>query len=571
MARKRGGGGSGLRLRPSPKGREVDNAAHADIQRLLGDRPRRADLLIEHLHLLQDAFGHISARHLAALAWEMGLAESEVYEVATFYHHFDVVKEGETAPPALTVRVCESISCHLAGAGRLLKQLQAMDLGDVRVIPAPCVGRCQHAPVAVVGTNPIDDATPDAVAGAVAHGESQPKMPAALPYREYRAGGGYDTLAACVSGRTAIDDAIAVIEASGLRGLGGAGFPNAKKLGFVRAQPAPRIVAVNADEGEPGTFKDRYCLETDPHRVLEGMLIAAWAVGADDCIFYLRDEYAAARNLLVREIRALEADPPCRLPRIHLRRGAGAYICGEESSLIESIEGKRGEPRLRPPFPAQFGVFGRPTLVDNVETLFWLRDILEHGAEAFVSRGKPGHKGARFFSVSGRVKQPGVYLAPNGVTVRQLIDEYAGGVLDGHSLYGFLPGGASGGILPASLADDALDFDVLAKHGAFIGSAAIVILSDQDRAMDAAHNLMQFFAHESCGKCTPCRVGTAKAAALMASSRWDLPLLNELSDCMMDASICGLGQAAPNPYRSVVRFFPHELNGVAAERGASHE
>jgi formate dehydrogenase len=501
----------------------------------------------------------------------MGLAESEVYEVATFYHHFDVVKEGEPAPPALTVRVCESISCHLAGASRLLEKLQSMDLGDVRVIPAPCVGRCQHAPVAVVGTNPIDDATPDAVARAVAHGESHPKMPAALTYREYRAGGGYDTLAACVSGRTAIDDAIAVIEASGLRGLGGAGFPNARKLGFVRAQPAPRIVAVNADEGEPGTFKDRYCIETDPHRVLEGMLIAAWAVGADDCIFYLRDEYAAARNLLVREIRALEADPPCRLPRIHLRRGAGAYICGEESSLIESIEGKRGEPRLRPPFPAQFGVFGRPTLVDNVETLFWLRDILEHGPEAFASRGKTGHKGARFFSVSGRVKQPGVYLAPNGVTVRQLIDEYAGGMLAGQKLYGFLPGGASGGILPASLADDALDFDVLAKHGAFIGSAAIVILSDQDRAMDAAHNLMQFFAHESCGKCTPCRVGTAKAATLMASPRWNLPLLNELSDCMMDASICGLGQAAPNPYRSVVRFFAHELNGAAAERGAAHE
>ena len=571
MARKRGGGGSGLRLRPSPKGREVDNAAHADVQRLLGDRPRRADLLIEHLHLLQDAIGHISARHLAALAWEMGLAESEVYEVATFYHHFDVVKEGETAPPVLTVRVCESISCHLAGASQLLEQLQTMELGDVRVIPAPCVGRCQHAPVAVVGTNPIDDATPDNVARAVANGESQPKMPAAITYREYRAGGGYDTLAACVSGRTTIDDAIAAIEASGLRGLGGAGFPNAKKLGFVRAQPAPRIVAVNADEGEPGTFKDRYCLETDPHRVLEGMLIAAWAVGADDCIFYLRDEYAAARLLLVREIRALEADPPCRLPRIHLRRGAGAYICGEESSLIESIEGKRGEPRLRPPFPAQFGVFGRPTLVDNVETLFWLRDILEHGPEAFASRGKPGHKGARFFSVSGRVKQPGVYLAPNGVTARQLIDEYAGGMLAGHTLYGFLPGGASGGILPASLADDALDFDVLAKHGAFIGSAAIVILSDKDRAMDAAHNLMQFFAHESCGKCTPCRAGTAKAATLMASRHWNLPLLNELSDCMMDASICGLGQAAPNPYRSVVRFFAHELNGAAAEREASHE
>ncbi len=570
MARKRGGGGSGLRLRPTPKGREVDRAAHADVQRLLGDRPRRADLLIEHLHLIQDSLGHISARHLAALADEMDLAQSEVYEVATFYHHFDIVKEGEAAPPGLTVRVCESVSCHMAGADALLRTLRSMDLGDVRVIPAPCVGRCDHAPVAVIGRNPVDDATSDTVAAAVARAETEPALPRAIPYRTYRSTGGYSVLTSCVSGQIAVDDTIAAIEAAGLRGLGGAGFPNARKLGFVRAQPAPRIVAVNADEGEPGTFKDRHCLETDPHRLLEGMLIAAWAVGADDCFFYLRDEYAAARLLLTREIAALEADPPCELPRIHLRRGAGAYICGEESSLIESIEGKRGEPRLRPPFPAQFGVFGRPTLVDNVETLFWLRDILEYGPDSFASRGLAGHKGVRYFSVSGRVRNPGVYLAPNGVSARQLIDDHAGGMMDGHTLYGFLPGGASGGILPASLADQPLDFDVLAKHGAFIGSAAIVVLSEHDRATDVAHNLMHFFAHESCGKCTPCRVGTAKATTLMAKPRWDLPLLDELSACMMDASICGLGQAAPNPYRSVVRFFPHELNGFVA-RESAHE
>ncbi len=562
MAKKTRGRGSGrIKLRPAPKGREVDSAAHADVVRLLGDRPRRADLLIEHLHLFQDAFGHLSAPHMTALAFEMGMAPAEVYEVASFYHHFDIVKESESPPPGLTIRVCESISCHLTGAGTLQRSLEKLGLDDVRIIPAPCVGRCDRAPVAVVGRNPVDHATPERVQAIAARGEREPAVPDAIAYDEYRKSGGYATLAACVEGRRTVDDVLAELEASGLRGLGGAGFPTFRKIGFVRNEPAPRIVVVNADEGEPGTFKDRHVMETDPHRMLEGMLIAAWLVEAEDAYIYLRDEYAAARVLLEREIAALVADPPCALPRIHMRRGAGAYICGEESSLIESLEGKRGEPRLRPPFPAQFGAFGRPTLMNNVETLFWFRDILEHGGEAFASRGTAGRKGVRYFSVSGRVKKPGVYLAPNGVTTRQLIDEHAGGMLPGHTLYGFLPGGASGGILPASLADDPLDFDVLAKHGAFIGSAAIVVLSDQDRAADAAHNLMHFFAHESCGKCTPCRVGCTKSEQLMAQPKWDVPLLEELAVCMMDASICGLGQAAPNPMRSVVRFFPQELGG----------
>ena len=546
-------------LRPAPKGRTVDPAAHAEVAGLLGDSPRRADLLIEHLHRIQDAFGCLGTAHLTALAHEMGMTPAEVFEVASFYHHFDIVKDGESPPARVTVRVCESIACALAGSDLLLESIRRLGLDDVRVLPAPCVGRCDRAPVAVVGRNPIDRASPDEVAAAVADGRVEPVVPPAIGLAEYRASGGYATLLDCVQGRRTLDDVVREMEASGLRGLGGAGFPTFRKFGFVRAYPKPRVLAVNADEGEPGTFKDRFCMESDPHRVLEGMLIAAWAVEADDIYFYLRDEYAAIRALLAREIAALEADPPCPLPRIHLRRGAGAYICGEETSLIESIEGKRGEPRLRPPFPAEFGVFGRPTLVNNVETLGWLREILEKGGEAFASRGIGGRKGVRYWSVSGRVKKPAVVLAPNGVTVRQLIDDYAGGMLDDHELYAFLPGGASGGILPASLADEPLDFDILAKHGSFVGSAAIVVLSQHDTAREAARNIMHFFAHESCGKCTPCRVGTAKSEILMSRPKWDLPLLNELSQCMADASICGLGQAAPNPVRSVMRFFPGEL------------
>jgi formate dehydrogenase len=548
-------------LRPTPKGREVDPDALAEVRRLLADAPRRADLLIEHLHLIQDAHGCLSAAHLTALAREMSLAPAEVYEVATFYHHFDVVKEGQATPPAITVRVCESVSCHLAGAGTLLEACRKAAGDNVRVIPAPCVGRCDRAPVAVVGQNPIDRATLATVGAAVVAKRTTAVPPPYTQYAAYRAEGGYETLLTCRSGLRSVEDVIAVVRSAGIRGLGGAGFPVAQKWEFVRREPGPRIVAINADEGEPGTFKDRHCMETAPHRVLEGALISAWAVGADDLFIYLRDEYAACRDILTREIAALYRDPPCELPRMHLRRGAGAYICGEESSLIESIEGKRGEPRLRPPFPAQVGIFGRPTLVHNVETVYWIRTIIEDGADEWNSLGRPDHPGSRFFSVSGRVRNPGVYLAPNGITARELI-EYAGGMQDGHEFYGYLPGGASGGILPASLGNVPLDFRSLEEYGCFIGSAAIVVFSNRDRARDVAQNLMHFFAHESCGKCTPCRVGTAKAALLMRESQWQLPLLNDLADVMIDASICGLGQAAPNPLRSVQRFFADELSDL---------
>jgi formate dehydrogenase beta subunit len=555
--RKRGGGG--LSLRPAPKGREVEPSAHEQVVRALGDEPRRRDLLIEHLHRIQDAYGHLSAAHLTALAAEMRITMAEVYEVASFYHHFDIVKDGASPPPAVTVRVCESISCHLAGSDALLADVRARLGEDVRVLAAPCIGQCDGAPAAAVGRRVLRNARTSDISEAVAANHIDEVVPSYVDYGAYRANGGYATYASCVSGARGVADVIAHVEASGLRGLGGAGFPTARKWQFVRNEPGPRLAVLNADEGEPGTFKDRFCFETDPHRIIEGLLIAAWIVEASDVFIYLRDEYAAARTILTRELDALHANPPGTLPAIHLRRGAGAYICGEETSLIESIEGKRGEPRLRPPFPAQWGAFGRPTLVQNVETVFWLREILEHEPARFADSGTNGRSGKRYFSVSGRVTNPGVHLAPNGVTVRQLI-ELAGGMTAGHELYAYLPGGASGGILPASLADEPLDFDVLAKHGCFIGSAAIVVLSNHDSARDAARNLMHFFAHESCGKCTPCRSGTAKSVALLGAKRWDLPLLDELGTAMADASICGLGQAAPNPVRCVQKFFAQELD-----------
>jgi len=548
------------RKRQAPRGRGVDPGALEEVQRLLGSEPRRRDLLIEHLHKIQDSFGHLSAAHLAALAQEMRLAQTEVFEVASFYHHFDIVKEGEAVPPALTVRVCDGLSCEMAGAQDLLARLPQLLGNDVRVIAAPCIGRCEQAPAVAVGQNPVANATCDAVVAKVSANATRHLPEGHIDHAAYQATDGYALLKQCVSGQRDVESVITTLEDSGLRGLGGAGFPAGRKWRIVRAEAGPRLMAVNIDEGEPGTFKDRVLLERDPHRFLEGMLIAAWAVSIDRIYIYLRDEYHGCRALLETELEKLKAHPPtAAMPEIHLRRGAGAYICGEESAMIESIEGKRGLPRLRPPYVAQVGLFGRPTLEHNFETLYWVRELVEKGGAWFAAHGRNGRKGLRSFSVSGRVKEPGVKLAPAGITVQQLIDEYCGGMQDGHTFYAYLPGGASGGMLPATMNDIPLDFDTLQPYGCFIGSAAVIVLSDHDTAVDAARNMMRFFKHESCGQCTPCRSGTAKALALIEQPHWDVELLADLSTVMRDASICGLGQAAPNPVDCVVKYFPQEL------------
>lgn len=600
------------RRRGQLKGRQPDDAAREQVRALIGPGPHRRDRLIELLHLLNDAHRGLHEAHLVALAAELRLSMAEVYEVASFYHHFEVVREGET-PAAITVRVCDGLSCAMAGAQALLDQLPALLGREVRVIPAPCVGRCEQAPVAVVGQAPVLRADAAAVqaacaAGTVQHPAAQVDAvfdpaasapcaithgqedvaPATVGYAAYRARGGYALAAAVVNGEEDTEAVLKAMEDSGLRGLGGAGFPAGRKWRIVRDQPAPderraapsesppsggsparsagpgggKLMAVNIDEGEPGTFKDRTYLERDPHRFLEGVLIAAQVVGIESVYLYLRDEYHGARAILQRALADLVADPPCPLPAIELRRGAGAYVCGEESAMIESIEGKRGEPRLRPPYIAQVGLFGRPTLEHNFETLYWVRDIVQRGPAWFSGFGRNGRKGLRSFSVSGRVREPGVKLAPAGIKLRELIDEYCGGMAEGHTLYGYLPGGASGGILPAHLADVPLDFDTLQPHGSFIGSAAVVVLGQHDRARDAALNAMRFFEHESCGQCTPCRVGTGKAAALMQADTWDAATLDDLATVMVDASICGLGQAAPNPMRSVMKYFAHEVEGA---------
>ena len=557
-SRNRGGGGR-RRAPRTPKGRQVDPQALEQIRALLGDRDRRRDLLIEHLHLIQDHYGHLSAAHLAALAAEMRLALTEVYEVATFYAHFDVVKESETPPPAVTVRVCDSLSCALRGAERLLAELPNKLGPGVRVVRAPCMGACDRAPVCAVGHVQVMQADAGKVAATAARPPHAHVYPTPTAFDAYCRDGGYALLKSCLDGKRSRDEIIKIVSDAGLRGLGGAGFPTGRKWSLVRAEPAPRLFAVNADEGEPGTFKDRFYLERDPHRFIEGMLIAAWVVEAPDTYVYIRDEYPEVRLLLAQEIAKVELAGLAKHSRIHLRRGAGAYICGEESAMIESIEGKRGLPRHRPPYVAQVGLFGRPTLEQNVETLFWVRDIVEHGVDWFTSQGRHERKGFRSFSVSGRVKNPGVKLAPAGVTARELIDEFCGGMAEGHVFKGYLPGGASGGILPASMADIPLDFGTLEKYGCFVGSHAVVILSDQDDMKAVALNLMKFFEDESCGQCTPCRVGTEKAAQLMAKGPWNTALLDELSVLMRDASICGLGQAAPNPLLCVVKYFPDEL------------
>ena len=583
-----------IRKKSRLKGRQADDASLQQVRALVGMAPHRRDLLIEHLHKLNDAYRCLHDRHLVALAKEMNIPMAEVYEVATFYHHFEVVRadgNNDGKAPGLTVRVCDGLSCEMAGAKDLLARLPSL-LGnqDVRVISAPCIGRCEQAPAALVHQHPVPFATAEAIVSlinqaAALHPAAQAATdfiasdyseksisplehlhhvaPAYVGYEAYRANGGYALAASVHTDDASTEPTIQAMEDSGLRGLGGAGFPAGRKWRIVRDQPAPRLMAVNIDEGEPGTFKDRTYLERDPHRFLEGLLVAARVVGIDACYIYLRDEYHGCRAILETEIAKLQANPPCPLPHIELRRGAGAYICGEESAMIESIEGKRGEPRMRPPYIAQVGLFGRPTLEHNFETLYWVRDIIEKGPQWFSGFGRNGRKGLRSFSVSGRVKHPGVKLAPAGISVQELIDEYCGGMLDGHTLYAYLPGGASGGILPASLKDVPLDFDTLQPHGSFIGSAAVVVLGQNDRARDAALNMMRFFEHESCGQCTPCRVGTAKAAKLMQSQKWDNETLEDLSQVMTDASICGLGQAAPNPIRCVQKYFPHEIGGNA--------
>jgi formate dehydrogenase len=546
------------------KGRQASGPALEEVRALIGEPPtngHRRDLLIEHLHVLNDHFKGLFERHMVALAAEMRLPVVEVFEVASFYHHFEILKDDQDAP-RITVRVCDSLSCSLAGSDSLLRQLQN-DLLDVKVVPVPCLGRCEQAPAAQVGQQAVAPATVETVAQCVALDQTAPNaLPDAIRLDAYLQTDGYQLAQQVASGQRDVESVIQVLESSGLRGLGGAGFPAGRKWRIVRNQPGPRLMAVNIDEGEPGTFKDRTCLEADPHRFLEGVLIAASVVGCEAVYIYLRDEYHEARVLLTQELAALQAKPPCALPRIELRRGAGAYICGEESAMIESIEGKRGEPRMRPPYIAEVGLFGRPTLEHNFETLFWVRELIEQGADSFASQGRHGRQGLRRFSVSGRVKHPGVKLAPAGITLRELVDEYCGGMRDGHTLYAYLPGGASGGILPERLADVPLDFDTLQPHGCFIGSAAVMVLSQHDSARKAALNVMRFFAHESCGQCTPCRVGTDKAAQLMASPVWDADTLQDLAQVMGDASICGLGQAAPNPIRCVLQYFPHEVGAA---------
>ena len=550
----------GKRGRGKTKGRIVDINALLEVQSILGSTSRAKDLLIEHLHKIQDKFGHLSAAHLVALASEMKLATTEVYEVASFYHHFDVVKENDTAPPALTVRVCESVSCEMAGANELINALESSMSDGVRIQRVPCVGRCDKAPVAVVGQYTVDQADAESVKSAVNGGNTTQPMPTdSISFDSYKADGGYAHYEKLLAGETSGDAIIQALEGTALRGLGGAGFPVGRKWRILRDAPAPRLMAINIDEGEPGTFKDRFYMLADPHRFLEGLLIAAKVIGIDDCYIYVRDEYPSVSENLRLAIEDLQQKSGYVLPNMELRRGAGAYICGEESAMIESIEGKRGMPRLRPPYVAQVGLFGQPTLEQNCESLFWIRDVIEKGGEWFDSQGRNGRKGLRSFSVSGRVKNPGVHLAPAGITIKELIDEYCDGMIDGHDFYGYFPGGASGGILPASLGDIPLDFDTLQEYGCFIGSAAVIVLSDKDSAKQAALNSMKFFAHESCGQCTPCRVGTEKAVAIMETGEWDIDQLNDLSTVMIDASICGLGQAAPNPMLSVIKYFPHEL------------
>ncbi len=542
------------------KGRQSDDQSIDDLKNLIpNDYFRQRDMLIESLHLIQDRYKCLKPKHLTALSELTNLPLTEIYETASFYAHFDIYKEDDLTPPDTTIRVCDGITCEMNGCKSLEKDLKDNLDSNVRVVRAPCMGRCHQAPVVEVGKKHFVNANLSLVQKALEEQDTKPVIPNYISYDDYVKEGGYKILKDCIEDKKDPMKLIEEMEQSGLRGLGGAGFPTGRKWRFVRAEDKPRLMAINGDEGEPGTFKDHHYLTRDPHRFLEGMLIAAWVVEATDVYIYMRDEYPDVIKFLKKEIKILEDNNLNIKTRIHFRRGAGAYICGEESSMLESLEGKRGLPRHKPPFPSQVGLFGRPTLIHNVETVFWVREILEKGAVWFSSHGLNGRKGLRTYSVSGRVKNPGVKLAPAGITIKQLIDEYCGGIQEGHKFKAYLPGGASGGILPAKLDNVPLDFDTLQEHGCFIGSAAVVVLSDKDNMKDIAKNLMFFFHDESCGQCTPCRNGTEKALKLMNESSWDVDLLKELSSAMMDASICGLGQAAPNPMLSVIKHFPEEV------------
>ncbi|SDO00724.1 NADH-ubiquinone oxidoreductase-F iron-sulfur binding region domain-containing protein [Vreelandella arcis] len=548
------------------RGRDVSPVALLALRALLGDERdnpglRQRNLLLEHLHVLQDAHGHLSLIELRALAAYMNLPMAAVYETATFYAHFDVVHDHQTPPPDTTVRVCDSLSCQLAGASALHKALaEQVDPDSVRVIRAPCMGRCDSAPVVEVGHHHVLYATAEGVAAVVDTGHFHPEAILWQHLPTYQQEGGFELWRHCRTGRVSVEALCALLEQSGLRGLGGAGFPTVKKWHAVRQAGGPRYCVINADEGEPGTFKDRYYLEKAPHRFLEGALVSAWAVEAERLYIYLRDEYPGLHRVLHEAVAELEKASLVAPGFIIIRRGAGAYICGEESALIESLEGKPGKPRNRPPYVAQEGLFGCPTLVNNVETVYWIPLIWQRGAEWFAGQGRHGRSGLRSFSLSGRVKKPGVYLAPAGITLRELIDEYGGGMAAGHELAAYLPGGASGGILPASKADIPLDFDTLQDHGSFIGSAAIIVLSRHDNLQAVAANLLAFFADESCGQCTPCRVGTEKMLTLLESDHWDVQALTRLAQVMQDASICGLGQAAPNPVLGLLKDFRPALS-----------
>ena len=553
----------GVKRDPSlPKGRQTDDISEKEIKELVGDLHFDRSQLIEALHLIQDKFNCLSQRHLKSLSELFKLSQAEVFEVASFYHHFDIVKDGESLDHELTIRICDGLSCEMAGAQHLIKNVkEIIDENKIRIQKVPCIGRCANAPAAQVGKKAVNNATPLKLLK-FSKEDTTPEIPDYQNLSDYLNIGGYECLKKVIAKKLNLENAISILAKSGLRGLGGAGFPADKKWQIVNSYNGIRYMTINGDEGEPGTFKDRFWLESEPHKMLEGAQIAALLVGCNKIYLYMRDEYPAVLEILKAEIEKLEKTNFWLVP-MEIRRGAGAYICGEESAMIESIEGKRGLPRHRPPYIAEKGLFGRPTLNHNIETLFWIPEILSKGSEWFSGLGfNENHKGVRSYSVSGRVLNPGVKVAPAGIPVRKLIDDYCGGMLPGHEFKAFFPGGASGGIFPAKMSDMGLDFGIFEPHGGFVGSHAVIILSDQDSILDAVINTIKFFKHESCGQCTPCRNGTEKLISLLANSNKDVELYEDLMMVMRDSSICGLGQAATNCLNHLLKYFSEELNGT---------